>query len=420
MLTLLVIFFTLGYLAIAFEQVLQINKSAVALFTAVVCWSLYLVYEYNDLVIEQLEHHLGKISEILFFLLGAMTIVELIDIHDGFSVITRRISTSRQLYLLWIVCGLSFFLSSILDNLTTTIVLISVLRKLVYDANKRLIFVGMVIIAANAGGAWSPIGDVTTTMLWVGHQVSAGSIMMKLFLPSLVSLLVPLLIASFQLRGMVERSALMSIETSMIQNRQRNWVFLMGVASLLFVPVFKILTHLPPYMGVLFGLSIIWITTEIRHKDDEEKAKDAYSVSRALQRIDVPSVLFFLGILLTVAVLQSAGLLVHIAQWVDAQIHSQTIVAAIIGLLSAVVDNVPLVAATMGMYDLHQYPQDSYLWEMIAYCAGTGGSILIIGSAAGIAAMGMEKISFSWYLKHVSWLALIGYISGIFVYVAMN
>ncbi len=371
-------------------------------------------------MIEQLEHHLGKISEILFFLLGAMTIVELIDIHDGFSVITRRISTSRQLYLLWIVCGLSFFLSSILDNLTTTIVLISVLRKLVYDANKRLIFVGMVIIAANAGGAWSPIGDVTTTMLWVGHQVSAGSIMMKLFLPSLVSLLVPLLIASFQLRGMVERSALMSIETSMIQNRQRNWVFLMGVASLLFVPVFKILTHLPPYMGVLFGLSIIWIATEIRHKDDEEKAKDAYSVSRALQRIDVPSVLFFLGILLTVAVLQSAGLLVHIAQWVDAQIHSQTIVAAIIGLLSAVVDNVPLVAATMGMYDLHQYPQDSYLWEMIAYCAGTGGSILIIGSAAGIAAMGMEKISFSWYLKHVSWLALIGYISGIFVYVAMN
>lgn len=411
--------FIIGYFAIAFEHPIKINKTASALLTGVLCWTIYsLLGSDKHLISEQLTEHLGELSGILFFLMGAMTIVELIDAHDGFDVITSNITTNNKRKLLWIICFITFVLSALLDNLTTAIVMVSLLRKLIEDRKERLFFIGMVVIAANAGGAWSPIGDVTTTMLWIGGQVTASNIVIKLIVPSLVCLIVPLLIVSFKLKGNITAPALTVNKTgTQLSKNERKIVFFTGIGGLIFVPVFKTITHLPPFMGVLFALGILWIVTEMIHSTKDEEEKDALSVVRALQKIDVPSILFFLGILVAIAALQSTGQLAALAQIMNEKIGNLNIIVPAIGLLSAIVDNVPLVAAAMGMYDLNSYPTDSYIWEFIAYCAGTGGSILIIGSAAGVAVMGMERIDFIWYLKKIAWLAAIGYFAGALCYV---
>jgi Na+/H+ antiporter NhaD/arsenite permease-like protein len=367
----------------------------------------------TEIVSEQLYEHLGQISGILFFLLGAMTIVELIDAHDGFDVITAKIKTSDQLKLLWIISIITFFLSAVLDNLTTTIVMVSLLRKLISEKKTRMFFVSMVVLAANAGGAWSPIGDVTTTMLWIGGQVTTGNIIVHLIIPSLVCLIVPLLILSFSMKGKVTKPDVVeSTHTEKTTDFERKIVLALGIGALVFVPFFKTITHLPPFMGMLFGLAILWIVTEFIHKNKNDADKDSYSVIQALRKADVPSVLFFLGILVAISALESTHQLRDLAQWMDAKIGNLDVIVISIGLLSSIVDNVPLVAAGMGMYDMATYPTDHYFWTFLAYCAGVGGSCLIIGSAAGVAAMGMERIDFLWYLKNVSWLALIGYLSG--------
>ncbi len=414
--------FVLGYTAIAFEHPLNINKSASALLTGVLCWTVYILFaEDKHIISEQLTEHLGELSGILFFLMGAMTIVELIDAHDGFDVITSRITTNNQFKLVWIISILTFFLSAVLDNLTTAIVMVSLLRKLIDDKSTRLYFVGMVVVAANAGGAWSPIGDVTTTMLWIGGQITATNIIIKLIVPSIVCLLVPLIIISLKLKGEIKRPAIIENKSgSPTTERERNTVFFVGLGALIFVPIFKTITHLPPFMGVLFGLGVLWVITEIIHKKKQDEDKDVLSVVHALRKIDVPSILFFLGILIAISAMQSVGLLTQLAQFMNDKIGNLNIIVESIGVLSAIVDNVPLVAASMGMYDLQTYPPDSYIWEFLAYCAGTGGSILIIGSAAGVAAMGMEKIDFIWYFKKIAWLAIIGYFSGAMVYIAQE
>lgn len=421
MLTCIIIVFIVGYLAIALEHSIKINKAATALLTGVICWTLY-IFSGTDVhhVSDQLMEHLGEISGILFFLMGAMTIVELIDAHDGFEVITNAISTTSKRKLMWIICFFSFFLSAVLDNLTTTIVMVSLLRKLISDKNDRMLFIGMIVISANAGGAWSPIGDVTTTMLWIGGQVTSKNIIMNLIIPSLVCLIVPLTIVTFMLRGNSEKPIATSNDDKTTASLlQRNIIFFSGLGILLFVPVFKTITHLPPFMGMLFGLGLLWIISEFIHKDKDESDKSAYSVLHALRKIDMPSVLFFLGILISISALQSTGQLRQLASVMDEKLGNINLIVISIGLLSAIVDNVPLVAASMGMYDLQTYPTDHYFWEFLAYCAGTGGSALIIGSAAGVAAMGMEKIDFFWYLKRISWLALIGYFAGAAVYILM-
>jgi NhaD family Na+/H+ antiporter len=421
MVTLLIAIFIVGYAAIAFEHPIKINKSASALLTGVLCWTVYILMD-NDkqMVADQLTEHLGELSGILFFLMAAMTIVELIDAHDGFEVITSRISTTKKTKLLWIIGGITFFLSSVLDNLTTTIVMVSLLKKLIDDKEDRLLFIGLVVIAANAGGAWSPIGDVTTTMLWIGGQLSASNIMMKLFIPSVVCVVVPMLILTLRLKGNVSRPAMENfISKSPTTALERNLVFFSGITALVFVPIFKTITHLPPFMGILFGLGVLWIITELIHLGKNDEDKNSLSVVHALRKIDVPSILFFLGILLAIACLQSTGILTNIAQYMNETIGNLNIIVPLIGLLSAIIDNVPLVAASMGMYDLNTYPIDSYLWEFLAYCSGTGGSILIIGSAAGVAAMGMERIDFIWYLKKIAWLAVLGYFAGILCYISL-
>ncbi|MGZ5220870.1 MAG: sodium:proton antiporter NhaD [Chitinophagaceae bacterium] len=420
--TLITLLFIAGYAAIAFEHPLKINKTASALLTGVLCWVVYIMGSANiDLVSEQLYEHLGQISGILFFLLGAMTIVEIIDALDGFEVITSKITTKDKRKLLWIIGFVTFFLSAVLDNLTTTIVMVSLLRKLITDKETRMFFIGMVVIAANAGGAWTPIGDVTTTMLWIGGQITTGNIMMKLFLPSMACLAVPLILLSFTIKGKIEN-------TVMVETRQanpttayeRNLILVLGIGALIFVPAFKTITHLPPFLGMLFGLSILWVVTEMIHKDKYDEDKDVYSVVSALRKADVPSVLFFLGILVAISALESTHILSDLASYMDDTIGNLNIIVISIGLLSAIIDNVPLVAATMGMYDLQTYPTDHYFWEFIAYCAGTGGSCLIIGSAAGVAAMGMEKIDFFWYVKKIAWLALLGYFAGALVYMGQH
>ena len=419
---LIIITFIIGYAAIALEHPIKINKTASAILTGVLCWTIYILGSANKEVIDdQLYEHFGAISSILFFLLSAMTIVEIIDAHDGFKVITSKITTKDQRKLLWIISFVTFFLSAVLDNLTTTIVMISLLRKLISDRTTRLYFAGMVIIAANAGGAWTPIGDVTTTMLWIGGQITTGNIMMKLFLPSMVCLLIPVIIMSFRIKG---QSITNNID---VQDRngkttpfEQKLVLALGVGALVFVPVFKTLTGLPPFMGILFGLGILWLVTEIIHHGKNEEDKDSYSVVHALRKVDVSSVLFFLGILVAIAALESTHQLAALATYMDKTIGNLNIIVISIGLLSAIIDNVPLVAATMGMYDMVTYPPDHYLWEFIAYCAGTGGSCLIIGSAAGVAAMGMEKIDFIWYMKKISVLALLGYFGGCAAYILQH
>ena len=409
-----IVLFVVGYLAIALEHPIKINKTASALLTGVLCWTVYAIFS-NDvtLVGTQLNHHLSQISQILFFLLGAMTIVELVDAYQGFSLVTDRISTKNPVKLLWLICWVTFFLSSILDNLTTAIVMVSLIRKLIPARDMRMFFAGMIIIAANAGGAWTPIGDVTTTMLWIGGQISTVNIMKTLFIPSVVCMLVPLLYLTFTLKGTLGDSpAPENMNNGHEKVRGGSIMLFLGVSALIFVPVFKTITHLPPYLGMLLGLGVLWVVSEMINPHADEALRKPYTAAGALQRIDTSSVLFFLGILLAVAALESTEILHHFAVWLDQTVGSQSLIVTLIGLLSAIIDNVPLVAASMGMYSLETYPMDHFIWEYLAYCAGTGGSILIIGSAAGVAVMGMEKIDFIWYMKRISVIAMLGYFSG--------
>ena len=416
----MIVVFILGYAVIALEHPLRVNKSATALLLAVAMWVLYdfsLPYRLTDLA---LQAHLGDISGILFFLLGAMTIVELIDSHEGFRIITDRIKTTNKVKLLWVISIITFFLSAVLDNLTTAIVMVAMLRKLIGDKKERWFFAGMVIIAANSGGAFSPIGDVTTIMLWIGGHVTTVNIILKTFIPSALSMVVPLVLLSFTMKGDIRKPALITPEHGHSTTpAERNIVFFLGIGLLLFVPVFKTMTNLPPYMGILLGLGILWAVTEIMHKSKNDAYRPMVTVAGVIRRVDTPSILFFLGILLAVAALQSAGHLALLAQSLDNHVGNLYLINVIIGLLSSVVDNVPLVAGAMGMYR-DVFPCDHYFWEMLAYCAGTGGSILIIGSAAGVAVMGMEKIDFIWYLKRISLWALVGYLSGAVAYWAMS
>ncbi|HYM95384.1 MAG TPA: sodium:proton antiporter NhaD, partial [Chitinophagaceae bacterium] len=410
-----ILLFIVGYIAIVFENSIRINKAAAALVTGVLCWTVYILFADNKTIVaEQLTHHLGSLSQILFFLIGAMTIVELIDAHDGFEVITKWVKFTRKEQLLWIIGLLSFLFSAILDNLTTTIVMISLVRKLVADKNDRWMLAGLIIIAANAGGAWSPIGDVSTTMLWIGNQVTAGNIIVKLILPSIVCLLVPLLIMRMFFKGEIQRPDQWpeNITTASTTPKERKMVFAIGVSLLLLVPVFKTLTHLPPFMGMMISLGLLWIITEMIHKGKSDEDRKKFTVAYVLRKIDTSSVFFFLGILLAVSALESTEQLRQLADWMDKNLKNHDVIVTSMGLLSSIVDNVPLVAAAQGMYDMKVYPTDHYLWEFLAYCTGTGGSILIIGSAAGVAAMGIERIGFFWYLKKIGWIALVGYIAG--------
>ena len=398
----MIIVFILGYTAIALEHPLRINKSATALLLAVALWTLYALGFPDSFSNAVLLEHLGEISGILFFLLGAMTIVELIDAHEGFRILTDRIKTTNKVKLLWAVSIITFFLSAVLDNLTTAIVMVALLRKLIGDKKERWFFAGMVIVAANSGGAFSPIGDVTTIMLWVGGQVTTMNIILKTFIPSMLSMVIPLTLLSFDMKGRVQKPIRVYAEHGELSTPiERNTIFFLGIASLLFVPVFKTITNLPPYMGILLGLGILWMVTEIMHKKKNDAYRPMVTVAGVIRRVDTPSILFFLGILLAVAALQTSGHLQLLAISLDKHVGNLYVINVIIGVLSAVVDNVPLVAGAIGMYK-DTFHSDHYFWEMLAYCAGTGGSILIIGSAAGVAVMGMEKIDFIWYLKKIS------------------
>ncbi len=417
---LLVAIFVAGYLAIAFEHNIRINKTASALITGVLCWTVYILFTSAraERVVDELSEHLAETSQILFFLLGAMTIVELIDAHQGFKVVTDSIKTRNRRALLWIISLVTFFLSAVLDNLTTAIVMVSLLRKLIGDAEQRKFYAGIVIIAANAGGAWSPLGDVTTTMLWIGGQITPLNIMKLLIIPSLLCLAVPLLFLSFRLKGEMEPASVAGGAEAPVHDG-RKVMLAVGMACLLFVPVFKTITHLPPYMGILLSLGVIWIVSEVINSKLDDAERAPYTATHALSRIDTSSVLFFLGILLAIGALEATHLLSALAGWMDRAIGNEDVIVMAIGLASAVIDNVPLVAATMGMYSLDAYPPDAKLWEFLAYCAGTGGSVLIIGSAAGVAVMGMEKIDFGWYLRRISLLALLGYFAGAFAYIGI-
>jgi Na+/H+ antiporter NhaD/arsenite permease-like protein len=417
--TILVTIFAMAYAAIALEHPLKVNKSASALLGAGLLWTVYAVQGNSDVAGEELSESLSQIAQIIFFLMGAMTIVEVIDAHNGFALVTSRIRTTKLARLLWIVGLLTFFLSAVLDNLTTTIIMVSLIKKLLRDRADRLFFAGIIVIAANAGGAWSPIGDVTTTMLWIGGQITASQIIGGIFVPALFNLLVPLAVTSWALRGRLVIPPEARTEVSNGWNTtpfEQNTIFFMGIAALLTVPVFKAVTHLPPFMGVLLNLGILWLAGELIHRRKSDDEKEHLVLAKALQRIDMPSIVFFLGILLAVSVLEHSHILASLASRLDASIGRLDVVVILIGIASAVVDNVPLVAAAMGMYPLAVHPTDSFLWEFLAYAAGTGGSILIIGSAAGVAAMGLERIDFFWYAKTIGGLALLGYIAGTGVY----
>lgn len=410
----MIVVFIIGYIFITIEHYTGINKATVALMMAVITWTLQFLDphwtgEYNQTF---LGHHLSNISQVVLFLLSALTIVEIISIHKGFNVIANFIQFQSKRKLLWIVGFITFFLSAILDNLTTTVVMVSLLRKLIDDGEERLIMGGAVVIAANAGGAWTPIGDVTTTMLWIGGQVSTLKIMKSLFLPSLVCLVTALAIFSTFVKGKFERKEI-HFEAEKTEPMGK-FIFYLGIACLIFVPVFRIITGLPPFMGMLFGLSAMWLVTDILHCKYDDRIH--LRVPYVLGKIDLSGTLFFLGILLCIDALDTAKILEHLAVFLNDTIGNTTLIATAIGLASAVVDNVPLVAATMGMYDLAQYPMDHHLWEMIAYAAGTGGSILLIGSAAGVAFMGMEHVNFIWYTKKITFPATVSYFAGIIVY----
>ena len=422
MVAILLAIFVIGYAAITLEHNIKINKSATALITAVLCWTLIVLNADNkEIVVESLTHHLSAISEIVFFLLGAMTIVELIDAHDGFQNIAEAIKTTHKTKLVWLIALITFFLSAVLDNLTTTIVMISILNKLIQDKKVKWLLLGLVIIASNAGGAWSPIGDVTTTMLWIGGQITPLNIVKQVFLASLVSMAVPTIIVNYLIKGPITLKPVIENNLNFNSNAfERNLIFYVGIGCLLFVPIFKTFTHLPPYMGMLLCLGIIWVVTELLHKKKADDEKGVLSVNHAIRKIDTPSILFFFGILMAIASLEYVGVLPQMAAYLNSSIGDINLVAIAIGLLSAVFDNVPLVAALQSMYTLEQYPQDHYFWELLAYTAGTGGSCLIIGSAAGVAVMGIEKIDFFWYLKKVSWIALIGFLAGAAVFMLQH
>ena len=452
---LVIAIFVLGYAGIAFEHSLKVNKTAVALITGILCWTIFMLASpavtltgseawahfldilglesstdavsalaqteiHREFVLFELNEHLAEIAQILFFLLGAMTIVELVDSHQGFRFITDRIRTRNPIKLLWVLGWVTFFLSAVLDNLTTSIVMVSLLRKLIGNREARLYFAGMVVIAANAGGAWTPIGDVTTTMLWIGGQITTMKVITSLFLPTVICLLIPLVLLSFTMKidlGMPEDNTQPQSQQA-IRGARR--ILAVGIGALISVPVFKTVTHLPPFTGMMLGLGILWLLSDYIHSGLQESDKRQFSVAGALSRIDVPSALFFLGILLAVGALSSMQLLMQFAGFLDTSFGDLRIIVVLIGFLSAIVDNVPLVAAGMGMYPMETFPTDHFLWQFLAYCAGTGGSMLIIGSAAGVAVMGMEKIDFIWYLKRISWLAMAGYLGGAATYLLLS
>jgi Na+/H+ antiporter NhaD/arsenite permease-like protein len=377
----------------------------------------------HTMVHTELGHTLVEVGQIVFFLMGAMTIVELIDIHNGFDIITKRIKTTKSSTLLIQIGVATFFLSAVLDNLATTIVMCSLISKILGKKEDRLLFAGLIVICANAGGAWSPIGDVTTTMLWVADKISAVTVIYQVFIPSIVAAVIPVYFVSNSLKGQSVEPPKTDVgiarhaETS---ERERNIIFYCGIGALVGVPIFKTVTHLPPFLGVMFGLGFLWLITDLLHKEKKESEKAQFSLARALSKIDMSSIIFFIGILLAVATLEHSKILPELAKWLDETLGNTTAVVMLIGLMSSLVDNVPMVAASIKMFPMELHPKDSYLWQFLAFCAGTGGSILIIGSAAGLAAMGMQKINFFWYVKKISLLALVGYIAGALTYVAMS
>jgi NhaD family Na+/H+ antiporter len=411
---LIVITFAVGYLAIIFETNIKINKTASALLMAVLTWMFLFLIETGETAdnIQHLAESLGDVTQIIFFLLGAMALVELIDSHKGFKIVTDLIRTSSKKKLLWLIGVITFFLSAILDNLTSTIVIVSLLRKLVQDREDRMLLGGMVVIAANAGGAWTPIGDVTTTMLWIKGNITTLAVMKLLFVPSILSLVVALSLFGIGLKGHYPKIVQRAREDETEPGGRL--IFFLGLGALIFVPIFKALTGLPPFMGMLISLGALWFTTDFIH--GEAETRKHLRVPHILSRIDTSGILFFLGILLCINALNAAGLLHKLADFLDHTIQNLTVIPIIIGLISAVIDNVPLVAAGMGMWDIQTYPVDSSFWQLLAFCAGTGGSVLIIGSAAGVALMSLEKISFLWYLRKVGWIAFISYLAGIGVY----
>ncbi len=412
----IIIIFVAGYMAIAFEHALKLNKAASALITGVLCWTIYALQKDAPHVAgEELINHLGEISSILFFLLVAMTIVELIDSHGGFDIITQKITTTSKQKLLLIITVLTFLLSALLDNLTTAIVMTSLSSKILTEKEDKFWFAGMIVIAANAGGAWSPLGDVTTTMLWIGGQVSALSIMKQLILPSIAVCIIPASIVAFRFRGKTFKM-IPKREGTEREKLDGKIILFAGIALLVFVPVFKTITNLPPFMGMLLALGLIWVLITVIHRNKNPESARKFSVAKALQRIDTQSILFFLGILLAVTALQSFGILKVLAHFLSTHLKNNYLIGTALGLLSALVDNVPLVAASQGMYDLSTYPMDHPFWEFLALTTGTGGSAIIIGSSAGVAVMGIEKIDFIWYLKKISLLALVGFVAGILVF----
>ena len=436
----IIVAFVIGYFFIAIESVTKVNKAAIALLMFVVCWTLfmidpaqYLVTAIGDakalIVSEEIEHHLGSTATTLFFLMGAMTIVELVDQNGGFNFVRDTLQTRSKKKLLWRIAFMTFVLSAILDNLTTSIVMIMILRKLVSDKKDRLIYAALVVIAANSGGAFSPIGDVTTIMLWNKGVITAAGVISEIFIPSLVSMVIPAYILSLSLKGKLtftEEQAY-SFQASSLTTKQRKTIFFLGVGGLIFVPIFKSITHLPPFIGILLVLGVLWTVTEVfyaRLQEEEEQGAMQKRVTDMLSRIDMSTILFFLGILMAVACLETIGVLTALGKGLDvAFAGNHYLVTGIIGVLSSIVDNVPLVAGCMGMYPVQAVGDmavDGIFWQLLAYCAGVGGSMLIIGSAAGVVVMGLEKITFGWYLKRITWIAFVGYIAGIICYWALR
>ena len=431
----IVVVFIIGYLCIAIESVTKVNKAAVALLMFVFCWTLFMLdpntympgFAGQDLINQVshvIEKHLGSTSTTLFFLMGAMTIVEVVDQNGGFNFVRDVMKTKSKRTLLWRIAFMTFFLSAILDNLTTSIVMIMILRKLVHSHEDRLIYASLVIIAANAGGAFSPIGDVTTIMLWNKGVITALGVMEEIFLPSVVAMVVPAFIMQYSLKGDLEMAEVnMKSDYHVLDftERQRKVIFIVGVGGLMFVPIFKSLTHLPPFVGILLVLGVLWTVTEVFYRGlDHKKDGMGKRVSRLLSNIDMSTILFFLGILMAVACLEEIGVLGGLGKWLnDVSNGNHYVVTGVIGVISSIVDNVPLVAGCMGMYPMEAVGDmaiDGIFWQLLAYCAGVGGSILIVGSAAGVVVMGLEKITFGWYMKHVSWLAFVGYLAGILSY----
>ena len=428
----IIIVFVVGYICIATESLLKINKAAIALLMCVACWTLLMTAPgsfYPSIapdgllghISEVIEHHLGDAAGTLFFLMGAMTIVEIVDSNGGFNFVRDALKTRSKRKLMWRVAFMTFFLSAILDNLTTSIVMIMVLRKLVQSRGDRLIYAALIVISANSGGAFSPIGDVTTIMLWIKGVITTQGVLTEIFIPSLVSMVIPAFILQYSLSGKFDKSQnLPAADVSQFTKRQRDIIFWLGVGGLVFVPIFKTITHLPPFMGILLVLGVLWTVTEIFHHNTSEDDTMAKRVSDLLSRIDLSTIMFFLGILMAVAVLQEIGVLTRLGEGLNETFHgNHYLVTGIIGVLSSIVDNVPLVAGCMGMYPVQPVGDmavDGIFWQLLAYCAGVGGSMLIIGSAAGVVVMGLEKITFGWYMKKITWIAFVGYLAGILCY----